>query len=50
LIAYHHNVAIHDIKAKLDENPRKINYLHESLNSGIDSIKVITKQCVMMNN
>jgi hypothetical protein len=50
LIVYHHNVSIHDIKAKLDENSHKINYLRESLNSSVDSIKLITKQCVMMNN
>jgi hypothetical protein len=50
LIAYHHNVAIHDIKAKLDENSHQINYPRESSNSGVDSIKVINKQCVMMNN
>jgi hypothetical protein len=49
-ISYHHNAAIHDIKAKLDENSHKINYLRESLNSGVDSIKVITIQCVVMNN
>jgi hypothetical protein len=50
LVAYDHNVAIHDIKANLDENSHKINYLRESLNSGVDSIKFITKQCVMMHN
>jgi hypothetical protein len=50
LIAYHHNAAIHDIKAKLDKNSHKINYLRGSLNSGVNSIKLITKQCVMMHN
>jgi hypothetical protein len=49
-IAYHQNVSIHDIKAKLEENSPKINYLHESLSSSVDSIKLIIKHCVMMNN
>jgi hypothetical protein len=49
-IVCHQNAYIHDIKAKLEEKSHKINYLHEILSSSVDSIKAITKRCVMMNN
>jgi hypothetical protein len=49
-IAYHQNVSIHDIRMNLEENSRKIKYLHEILNSGVDLIKMIIKHCVTMNN
>jgi hypothetical protein len=49
-IAYHQNVSVHVVKTNLEENSQKINYLHESLISSVDSIKFIIKHCVMMNN
>jgi hypothetical protein len=44
------NDYVYDIRAQLEENSRKINYLHKNLNSNVDSIKAITNHCVMMNN
>jgi hypothetical protein len=49
-ILCHQNAYINDIKAQLNENSYKINYLRKILRSNVDSIKEITKHCVMMNN
>ena len=38
------------IKMNLMENSHKIKFLRESLNSSVDSIKMIVKHCTMMNN
>jgi hypothetical protein len=44
------NTHVNDIKAQLEKNSHKINYLHEVLNANVYAIKTITKHCVMMNN
>jgi hypothetical protein len=49
-IACYQNAYVNDIKAQLEENSHKINYLREVLNANVDAIKAITKHCVMMNS
>lgn len=48
--SYHHNSVEYDIRMNLMENFHKIKFLCESLNSSVDSIKMIVKHCEMMNN
>jgi hypothetical protein len=49
-IVCYQNAYVNNIKAQLEENSHKINYLCEVLNANVDAIKAITKHCVMMNN
>ena len=49
-ITYDQNAVMHDIRMNLEENSHKIKYLRESLNASVDSVKMIIKHCVMMNN
>jgi hypothetical protein len=49
-IVCHQNAYVYDIRAQLEENSHRINYLRKILSSNVDSIKAITKNCVMMNN
>jgi hypothetical protein len=49
-IICYQNAYVNDIKAQLEENSHKINYLRGVLNANVDAMKAITKHCVMMNN
>jgi hypothetical protein len=48
--AYHQDTIKHDIIMNLVKNSHNIKFLRKSLNSSVDSIKMIIKHCTMMNN